>query len=179
MKPLICLICQTKCFFYQQNLKSVLSKHSRRPVTDFIQIFAQNSRSRRSIEKDIQSSLTCVCYECLDKIDVYDLAKSTVNKLEREMQQYLLRGNSVAKLNAGSKPQALDKSDSSEIQQNEIEQMGHTNQNSHQFKFERDDGSEKEDSVNGDDVDNEESSNEEAKDDIADMYITEYQVHNI
>lgn len=174
MKPLICLICQTKCFFYQQNIKSVLSKHSRCPVTDFIQIFAQDSGSSKTIEKELQSDLTCVCYECLDKIDVYDLAKSTVVKLEREMQQYFSRGNSVVKTYTGSKLQALNKTDSSKVQQ-----LENTDQNSHEFKFERDDGSEKEDSMNGGDFDDEESSREETNDDIIDMYITDFQVHSI
>lgn len=58
---------------------------------EFIKMFARMLPTVRIVQEN-HSESDCLCYECIDKIDVYDLAKSTVDEIEGEMQKYLMRG---------------------------------------------------------------------------------------
>lgn len=93
MTSIICYICQTKCYFYQQNIEMIKSKHTKRPVIELIRMLGRKVQSIESIEITLSEESTSLCYECLDKIDVYDLAKSTVEGIESEMHRYLSRDN--------------------------------------------------------------------------------------
>lgn len=160
MKPLICFICQTKCFFYEQNLKTVRTKHSKRLVIDFIRKLANN----KTIEAELNSDASCACSECLDKLDVYDLAKSTVDKIELEFGKYLSREQSTIKsLENGLKT--------------EVHGAGHTSRHNNGFR-DQDDGSEQDDSMNDFNMDDDdESDGNDTKVDV-NMYITEYKANS-
>lgn len=172
MKPSICSICQTNCFFYEKNLKNVKTKNSKRPVTDFIQLIIQKTTPTRSIELKWQSGSTCACYECLDKIDVYDLAKSTLDKIENEFGKYFSQGNIVTKTRQSKRNAGI----SSNSRYDEAEQLVEIDQFGNESQPESQEISEKDESMNSFDFDqDDESSDEESNIDI-NMYITDIKV---
>lgn len=176
MKPVNCFICQTKSFFYQQNLRNIKTKHSKRPVTEFIEKLASNIPSSHSIGVKMRSDDTCVCYECLDKIDVYDLAKSTVNKLEIEFERYLSNENSLK--NNPVKNNTVTKDESPYSRQLDSDRQSNKSQT------DANEISAEDDSFNGfnfnEDDQNEETSDENENADVdVKMYITDCKVNLI
>lgn len=91
MKPVICFICQTKCFFYYSNINSLKSKHTKRSIVEFIRIFVDDPSKFDENEFSLSSDKDddYICYECMDKINVYDLAKSTAERIQAEMHKLL------------------------------------------------------------------------------------------
>lgn len=179
MRPLICYVCQTKCFFYQQNIKNIKSKHSNRPVIQFIEIFAKNVNLNRST---LESETSCLCYECIDKIDVYDLAKSTITEIENEMQNHLTRGNGLKiespsnskRINQSShKPKAIP-TESKPVEDSSQNGVEPENENG----MEQDEDSQGMNSMNGscfsgNDDGADDDDNDDGNVDITDMYITD------
>lgn len=86
MKESICLICNSKCFFYYQNIDTITSKHSKKPIKDILTDILGKSQSQSNI-------LDSLCYECFDRINVYDLAKSTVENIIRDFRSYSNQGS--------------------------------------------------------------------------------------
>lgn len=170
MKPVNCFICQTKSFFYQQNLKNIKTKHSKRPVIEFFEKLASNIPSSKSIGVKLRSDETCVCYECLDKIDVYDLAKSTVHKIEIEFERYL--SNGISSKNTPAKSHIDNKDESS-----------YSDRISNKSQTDANEISAADDSFNGFDFDeddqNEEASDENERNVDIKMYITDCKVNFI
>lgn len=177
MTPLNCFICQTKCYFYQKNLNSIKTKHSKRPVTVFIRILSSKvstaAFSKIGFEKSLSLESTALCYECLDKIDVYDLARSTVQDIENQMCKHLLRINPEAESHNATldQPQtekfiASDSNDGECSIRNEISMTENSNSqdedSSNGFNFD--------DNVSNDDDD------EESDNDIENMYTKESKV---
>lgn len=70
---------------------SIKTKHSKRPMIDYIKIIARN----KAIVGKPTTDSASACYECLDKIDVYDLARATVEKIENELAEYLAQSNTA------------------------------------------------------------------------------------
>lgn len=86
MKESICLICNSKCFFYYQNIGTITSKHSKKPIKDILTDILGKSQSQ-------SNKLDSLCYECFDRINVYDLAKSTVENIIRDFRSYSNQGS--------------------------------------------------------------------------------------
>lgn len=179
MRPLICYVCQTKCFFYQQNIKNIKSKHSNRPVIRFIEIFAKNVNLNRST---LESETSCLCYECIDKIDVYDLAKSTIDEIENEMQNHLTRGNG-SKIESPSNCKGINQSSQNpKATQSESKLVEDSSQNGVEPEdengMEQDGDSQGVNSMNGscfsgnNDAEDDDD-NDDGNVDITDMYITD------
>lgn len=89
MEPVTCFVCQTQSFFYYSNILNIKSRHTKRPIIEFIKSFIEISSI--SFNDDLTSATNCICYECFDKINVYDLAKSTVEQIQKEMYHLLGR----------------------------------------------------------------------------------------
>lgn len=86
-----CYICNTASVFYSQNLYQTKSKHSETRICEFIRIFLANYPSEREyISINSVDDENCICIECLNKIDEYDLASITAKRVETELRDLLL-----------------------------------------------------------------------------------------
>lgn len=89
MEPQNCYICDNSSMFYCKNIFKISSKHSETLISEFIVRFLGKETNRLCDEDNI------VCSECLDKIDEYDLACMTVERVERELRAALLHTEAV------------------------------------------------------------------------------------
>ncbi|XP_031637394.1 zinc finger protein OZF-like isoform X2 [Contarinia nasturtii] len=97
MDPKNCYICNTTSVFYSRNLFKTKSKYTETSICEFIKKFLGNHQSeRKCIDKH------CVCIECLNKIDEYDLATMTAQRVERELRDILLATESLYYIEAKS-----------------------------------------------------------------------------
>lgn len=91
MDPQNCYICNTTSVFYSRNLFKTKSKYTETRICEFIQKFLGNYPSEREfIPINSNENEHCVCIECLNKIDEYDLATMTAKRMERELRDILL-----------------------------------------------------------------------------------------
>lgn len=81
MNESVCLICHSKCFFYYQNIDTITSKQSKKPIKDILTDILGKSQPQ-------SNKLDSLCYECFDKINVYDWAKLTVDNIIRDFRSY-------------------------------------------------------------------------------------------
>lgn len=77
--------------FYCKNIYKLSSKHSETPICDFINKFLGKESARVTSNEDEN----IVCTDCLNKIDEYDLACITVERVERELRAALLHTESM------------------------------------------------------------------------------------
>lgn len=101
MDPQVCYICAITSVFYSRNLFKTKSKYSETRIYDFICKFLGKIPSERLRQRRQQSSDSpnegndeCVCIECLGKIDEYDLATITAQRVESELRGLLLHAES-------------------------------------------------------------------------------------
>lgn len=104
MKQSICLVCHSKCFFYYQNIDTINSKHSKRPIKDMLIDIVGENQLQSNNEHD-----NSLCYECFDRINVYDLAKSTVESIVRDFKSHFSRGSTDNKNQLSSRPTTIQK----------------------------------------------------------------------
>jgi hypothetical protein len=78
--------------FYCKNIYKLSSKHTETPICDFIVKFLGKELSRVVTNEDEEN---IVCTDCLNKIDEYDLACMTVERVERELRAALLLTESI------------------------------------------------------------------------------------
>lgn len=71
--------------FYCKNIFKLSSKYSETPICDFIVKFLGKETNRLCDEENV------VCSDCLTKIDEYDWACLTVERVERELRATLLQ----------------------------------------------------------------------------------------
>lgn len=91
MDPHNCYICNATSVFYSRNLFKTKSKYSETRICEFIRNFLGNYPSEREcVSMNTSENEHCVCIECLDKIDEYDLAMMTAKRVERELRDLLL-----------------------------------------------------------------------------------------
>lgn len=96
MDPQNCYICNTTSLFYSVNLFKTKSKYSEIRICEFIRIFLGDYSSKRQCTSiNIDENDHCVCIECLNKIDEYDLATMTARRVEAEMRDILLHTESL------------------------------------------------------------------------------------
>lgn len=91
MNPVNCYICDNTSVFYCKNIFKLKSKHSETPICDFICKFLGQELTRLP-SNDVDN---VVCAECLNKIDEYDFACMTVERVEKELRDVLLHTESV------------------------------------------------------------------------------------
>lgn len=80
--------------FYSQNLFKTRSKYSETRIYDFICKFLGKLPSTRLDNIQSGENADCVCIECLGKIDEYDLATITAQRVETELRDCLLHAES-------------------------------------------------------------------------------------
>lgn len=90
MSPPHCNICDTASFFYCKNITKLRSKHSDTLICDFIKKFLGSELSEQR-EVELLNADGVVCAECLSKIDEYDLACVTAERVEKELREVLLQ----------------------------------------------------------------------------------------
>lgn len=78
--------------FYCKNIYKLASKHTETPICDFIVKFLGKELSRVVTNEDEEN---IVCTDCLNKIDEYDMACMTVERVERELRAALLLTESI------------------------------------------------------------------------------------
>ncbi|XP_031637721.1 uncharacterized protein LOC116350129 [Contarinia nasturtii] len=85
-----CFICDTTVSESFVSLYDTLSKHSQTQIFEFVWKFLDNHPSVRDDSIDAANSdWSSICANCLDKINQYDLACETANKLEHELRNVL------------------------------------------------------------------------------------------
>lgn len=82
-----CYICDNKTMFFVKNVFSLNTKHSNTLIPEILQKFF-NSNLQRTIKID-----TILCQECLAKIDEYDFAIETIEKLQKDLTNLLIKTN--------------------------------------------------------------------------------------
>lgn len=91
MDPQNCYICNATSVFYSRNLFKTKSKYSETRICEFIRKFLGNYPSEREcVTINNSENEHCVCIDCLNKIDEYDLAAMTAKRVERELRDILL-----------------------------------------------------------------------------------------
>lgn len=91
MDPQNCYICNATSVFYSRNLFKTKSKYSETRICEFVRKFLGNYPSEREyLAISNSESEHCVCIECLNKIDEYDLACMTSKRLEKELRDILV-----------------------------------------------------------------------------------------
>lgn len=121
MDPQVCYVCAITSEFYSRNLFKTKSKYSETRIYDFICKFLGEKPSARLRQRCQQSNNgdndDCVCIECLGKIDEYDLATITAQRVENELRGLLLHAESS--VNAESKVICAGDSGGDDAEQND------------------------------------------------------------
>lgn len=84
-----CIVCNSETKLYEQNIGELMSQHSETRLCDLIQRCLGTSNIRRNI--DDESHCLCICYDCVSKLNEYDLAYVTAERVAYELQQMLLQ----------------------------------------------------------------------------------------
>lgn len=83
----VCYLCNQKVEYKCHNIKETLSKHSSKPIIEFIEKFLQDFESQR----DINDETNGVCSGCLCRILSYDWMCLKINDEERDLKRTLIR----------------------------------------------------------------------------------------
>lgn len=91
MDDLPCSLCNNKTVFYLRNFAKLKSKHSKTPVHIFLRIICGDddfisSASAVVDDENSDSEQYTICVECMQKIDDYDAACITKERIEREFR---------------------------------------------------------------------------------------------
>lgn len=83
----ICFLCNTTESEKFLNLYEAITFHSNTPVFDFVWKFLDDKPSVRDDTVDAaNSNWNSICVGCFNKINEYDLARETANRLEEELR---------------------------------------------------------------------------------------------
>lgn len=105
--PVRCYVCDTLAQFFCKNIFTLTTKHSETPVYQFFEKFLGYNIDSEDVEK-------IVCQDCLIKIDEYDLAFTTAQKIEKELTLLVNRTRNKYEIGSGRylekeiKPEYLD-----------------------------------------------------------------------
>lgn len=92
MNPDTCFVCNITSVFYVRNLMNAKSQHSETRLCEFIAKFLGEFQSNR-LDNSLDDTL--ICFQCLNKIDEYDLACVTAQRIEKELREVLLQTESI------------------------------------------------------------------------------------
>lgn len=84
-----CIVCNNVTKLSEQNIGELKSQHSEACMCDLIQRCLDGSKLHRNI--DDESNYPCICYDCISKLNEYDLAWITAERVRHELQQMLLQ----------------------------------------------------------------------------------------
>lgn len=108
--PSRCFVCDTVAQFFCKNIFTLTTKHSETPVYQFLEKFLGYSIESQENDK-------IVCQDCLIKIDEYDLAFTTAQKIEKELTMLVNRTRTKYEIDSTEymskeiKPEFLDLDD--------------------------------------------------------------------
>lgn len=92
--PQTCYICNSSSEFYCRNLYETKSTHTETRIRDYITKWLNNIPPSRKIRiRDDH----CICVDCLDKINEFDLMYVTAKQMEKEMIDVFLQTESLLK----------------------------------------------------------------------------------
>lgn len=98
MDDLPCSLCNNKTVFYLRNFTKLKSKHSKTLIPVFLKIICGDFISSASAdvdEENADSEQRTICVECMQKIDDYDAACITKERIEREFRIKLQRSREI------------------------------------------------------------------------------------
>lgn len=84
-----CIVCNGVTKLYEQNIGELMSQHTGTRISDLIQRCLGTSKLHRNI--DDESYYLATCYDCVSKLNEYDLACLTAERVAYELQQMLLQ----------------------------------------------------------------------------------------
>lgn len=82
----ICYVCNHAVFNWCRNLTEIKSAHSNTVLIDFIQKFLGDFKSQRQMN-DVTN---CICLDCLERINAYDLTCQHALQQENQLRDLLL-----------------------------------------------------------------------------------------
>lgn len=85
-----CFVCSASTVSYNRNPFKIHSKYTQTRICTFLDAFLDQTPSKRTEWTD-----RCVCATCLDKINDYDLACQTAERIENELRELLQRDTIV------------------------------------------------------------------------------------
>uniref|UniRef100_A0A1B0CI90 C2H2-type domain-containing protein n=1 Tax=Lutzomyia longipalpis TaxID=7200 RepID=A0A1B0CI90_LUTLO len=85
-----CFVCSTETVNYWRNIYTLLTKHTNTPIYKLL----ERITGMEFLELEMEDSNTVICNECFLKINEYELAVETVQKLENEFISLLNRTGS-------------------------------------------------------------------------------------
>lgn len=89
-----CYICNMSSDFFHRNLYETKSKHTFTRISDLIRKWLGQNSSTRKID---QNDENCICTDCLDKVNEYDLMCATAERIECELRETFLHTESLLK----------------------------------------------------------------------------------
>lgn len=91
--PRICCACNTKTRCYAEKAIKTISEHTETNVFELIQRLLDHTQTSRIIEDYLISESRCICDECLQKLNEYDLACVTAERIGNKLRQMILHTN--------------------------------------------------------------------------------------
>lgn len=88
-----CFICNIETYFIE-NIKELRSQHSDTNVFILVQKCLGKSKIHRNFDEDVNESVS-ICGDCLLKINEYDLACVTAERVAVELRQLLIHTDSI------------------------------------------------------------------------------------
>lgn len=82
-----CIVCNSAFKLCDRNIGDLRSQHSETRLCDLIQRCLGTTRLHRNINDE--SNHLCICYDCINKFNEYDLACVTAERVGFELQQLL------------------------------------------------------------------------------------------
>lgn len=95
MDGLPCFICSIETVFYLRNFYKLKSKHSNTLVPEFLKTICGGEDFIPLSDVDNEDGESIVCMECMAKINDYDAACTTKERIEREFRVTLQRSKEL------------------------------------------------------------------------------------
>lgn len=89
-----CFVCNAESKLFAEHLMEIKSEHSQTSVCDLIKQFLGDDAVHRSIEVELFQNSTHICSECISRINEYDLACVTAERIGNELRELLLHTDS-------------------------------------------------------------------------------------
>lgn len=89
-----CFICNAESKLFDQSIIEIKSEHSQTSVCDLIMRFLGNVELHRNIEDELFQNGAHICSECISRINDYDLACITAERVGNELRELVLHTDS-------------------------------------------------------------------------------------
>lgn len=106
-----CYICNAISESYQRNLYETKSQHTETRICDFITKWLSDKPTNHRIEstKINSSDENCICTDCFEKINEYDLACVTAERIDKELRETFLLTESLLTEIVEPEPEKVEK----------------------------------------------------------------------